>query len=177
MTAMLELQLPAGPEAASEARIALGDLELGLSAELLRDVRLMVSELVTNSIRHAGVNDRESVVLRAWLTDDRVGIEVADGGPGFEPPVTPGDEDGVGGWGLYIVQSLADRWGTSYGDAMSRVWFEIDIRDREVRVAGEGHRRSRASEAGRGVTGPRLEPQVDSGAGSWLRSPRGLVSA
>jgi anti-sigma regulatory factor (Ser/Thr protein kinase) len=55
MTAMLELQLPAGPEAASEARIALGDLELGMSAELLSDVRLMVSEPVTNSIRHAGV--------------------------------------------------------------------------------------------------------------------------
>lgn len=136
-----------------------------------------MSELVTNSIRHAGVDEREPVVLRAWLSDDRVGIEVADGGPGFEPPVTPGNEDGVGGWGLYIVQSLADRWGTSYRNAMSRVWFEIDIRDHEVRVPGERHRRSRASEARRGVTAPLLEPQVDSGPGGGLRSPRGLVSA
>ena len=130
MPDMLQLQLTAGPDAASEARIALGELELGLGAELLRDVRLMTSELVTNSIRHAGVDRRDTVVVRAWLRDDHIGIEVADGGPGFEPVVTAGREPEPGGWGLFIVQGLADRWGTLHRDGMSRVWFEIDIRDR-----------------------------------------------
>lgn len=156
----LQLQLTAGPEAASEARIALGELELELGAELLGDVRLMTSELVTNSIQHAGVDRRDTVVVGAWLRDDHIGIEVADGGPGFEPVVTAGREPEPGGWGLFIVQGLADRWGTLHRDGMSRVWFEIDIRDHELRAPGELHRRSRASGARRGAAAL-LEPQVE----------------
>ncbi|MGZ8681769.1 MAG: hypothetical protein ACXWZ6_12425, partial [Solirubrobacterales bacterium] len=85
---------------------------------------------------------------------------VADGGPGFEPVVTAGREPEPGGWGLFIVQGLADRWGTLHRDGMSRVWFEIDIRDHEIRAPGELHRRSSASEARRGGAAL-LEPQVE----------------
>src|SRR5829696_7709578 len=95
--------------AAKIERIALDDLELG--AELIKDLRLMVSELVTNSIRHAAPEKADSVGLRAWLYDNRFKIEVSDSGPGFERVVTAGRGDEIGGWGLFIVQSLSDRWG------------------------------------------------------------------
>jgi anti-sigma regulatory factor (Ser/Thr protein kinase) len=52
-------------------------------------------------------------------------VEVADDGPGFEPrPQTP-DQDSRSGWGLYLVDQLADRWGVTRSEA-GGAWFEID---------------------------------------------------
>ena len=133
MSPRLELNLAPGPEAAAAARIALDDLESGLSRDLLKDVRLMVSELVTNSIRHAGVGFEDAVRLRAWRFAGHLRIEVTDGGPGFEAVPMRGRPDG-GGWGLYIVQTLADRWGVERRDGRTCAWFEIDVESRLQRT-------------------------------------------
>jgi anti-sigma regulatory factor (Ser/Thr protein kinase) len=97
MAATIELTLEPTAQAAAQARIALGDLEHKLGPALLKDLRLMVSELVTNSIRHIAPDRLDTVELRAWVYENRFRIEVSDAGPGFDPVVTAGRGDEIGG--------------------------------------------------------------------------------
>ena len=84
---------------------------------------LLVSELVSNSVRHAAA---DSIGIRFEVNPQNVRVEVADPGPGFNPngaPPTSGQP--AGGWGLRLVDEMADRWGTLNDDGF-RVWFELD---------------------------------------------------
>ena len=147
MTATIELTLDPTPRAAAQARIALDDLESELGAALVKDLRLMVSELVTNSIRHTVPDRLDTVELRAWMYDSRFRIEVSDAGPGFDALATPGRGEEPGGWGLFIVQSLSDRWGAERLDDRTVVWFEIDM---QPEYADPAHQRSRSRTSARG---------------------------
>ena len=122
----ISLKLDSGPEAAAAARAALRVLEPKLEPEPMNDVRLLVSELVTNSIRHSeGPNSGSPVMLEVALSTDKLRVEVTDRGTGFEPhPREPGQSK-ASGWGLYLVDKLADRWGV-IRNHITRVWFEID---------------------------------------------------
>ena len=144
MAATIELTLEPTAQAAAQARIALDDLEHELGPALVKDLRLMVSELVTNSIRHTAPDRLDTVELRAWLFDgeNRFRIEVSDAGPGFEPVATAGRGDEVGGWGLFIVESLSDRWGAVRRGGRTVVWFEIDMRPE--RPSDDAHDRTRS---------------------------------
>jgi len=110
---LIDLRLPVGPMAPGNARRALDE------------IRLLVSELVTNSVRHAGMRPEEWIGLHVKVVPDSVRVEVADGGPGFETgqPLPSMYQDS--GWGLYLVEQIADRWGVDH-DPGTRVWFEID---------------------------------------------------
>ncbi|MFL5825551.1 MAG: ATP-binding protein [Thermoleophilaceae bacterium] len=121
----LKIRLDSGPQAVSAARIALDSLEPHVSPAQLDDVRLLVSELVTNSVRHASGGPDSEVRLEVEVDEHFLRAQVIDRGPGFE--ATPrGPEDDIGsGWGLYLVESLADRWGIEANDATC-VWFELD---------------------------------------------------
>jgi anti-sigma regulatory factor (Ser/Thr protein kinase) len=122
----ISLKLESGPEAASAARAALRTLEPKLDPEPMNDVRLLVSELVTNSVRHSeGPNSRSPVTLEVALSDEKLRVMVTDRGTGFEPhPREPGQSK-ASGWGLYLVDKLSDRWGV-IRNHITRVWFEID---------------------------------------------------
>ena len=123
----LSLVLPGGPYAACEARSALGVLAREFPADLLEGLRLLVSELVTNSIEHGQAGPNDAIRLEVAVSGDCVRAEVADLGPGFEPqwPLpAPRDNGGRGGWGLVIVDRLASRWGTD--ERGRRVWFELE---------------------------------------------------
>ena len=113
------------PRAPSVARRVLEQAATDLDVDLLHDAQLLVSEVVTNSIKHSGSDD--PIRLRVWARNDGLKVEVADGGLGFNtaPPADPGE--GEGGRGLLILESLADRWGTSC-DMRARVWFELTAR-------------------------------------------------
>jgi anti-sigma regulatory factor (Ser/Thr protein kinase) len=128
MESDMSFELAGGPYAVTAARLALTDLDDDLDPSLAFDVRLLVSELVTNSVQHAQVAAEDSIVLVLAITPKKVRVEVRDDGPGFEPPPSPPPENADKGWGLFLVEQLADSWGV--GEGGKGVWFEIR-RDRE----------------------------------------------
>jgi anti-sigma regulatory factor (Ser/Thr protein kinase) len=90
------------------------------------DVRLLVSELVTNSVRHSGTASGDHVELDVCLDEDTLHVQVADTGSGFEPRTRRSAATKPGGWGLFLVERLSDRWGVAR-NSLTRVWFEIDL--------------------------------------------------
>lgn len=125
---LIDMKLPAQPSAASQARQSLSVLAGQISEETYEDVRILVTELVTNSVRHSGVANNDDVRVGIWTDPNRLRVEVADSGKGFEKTVKPFSPDQNGGWGLQIVDRLSDRWGVKRAaGAGSTVWFEIDI--------------------------------------------------
>jgi anti-sigma regulatory factor (Ser/Thr protein kinase) len=119
-------ELPGGAAAAVEVRRAVVARDGELPSAVREDVLLLVTELVTNAVRHAGVGPDGSlqVELRRWR--QRVRVEVADPGPGPALVPTRSDVPGPGGWGLVLVDRLAARWGVARGPSRTCVWFEID---------------------------------------------------
>jgi anti-sigma regulatory factor (Ser/Thr protein kinase) len=117
---------PAVPTTVARARTAVGDaLGPALPAPVANDLRLIVSELVTNVVRHAALAPDQEMEVRAELAEGRVRVEVADPGKGFEPEVVPAPDRGSG-WGLYILDQLAHRWGAVRNEP-NVVWFELDL--------------------------------------------------
>ncbi len=117
----LHLNLDGTPEAAPAARHALQRLDGRLDGRTLEKTRLLVTELVSNSVRHAAA---PQVGLRVVLEKDSVKAEVSDEGPGFTPARSRTEQDSAG-WGLYLIDRLADRWGLVREGNKTRVWFEL----------------------------------------------------
>ena len=115
-------RLPATQAAPGYARSLLArDLGESFSAEKLEVAQLLVSELVTNALRHSS---RDVILIDVGFEDHlRVGVTDASPHVPRPRPSTPSDIDGRG---LLLVDSLAQRWGT---DPISgngkRVWFEL----------------------------------------------------
>jgi anti-sigma regulatory factor (Ser/Thr protein kinase) len=121
----IRFELAGGPYAVTAARLALADLDSKLDPSTAFDVRLLVSELVTNSVQHASVGPDDSIRLKVGIGEASVRVEVSDDGPGFEPGEPAPDSQTDSGWGLFLVNQLADRWGVEPKDE-GCVWFEID---------------------------------------------------
>jgi anti-sigma regulatory factor (Ser/Thr protein kinase) len=121
----VERRLPVSPEAAAEARHALDDLAEAIPDGRMRDVRLLISELVTNAVRHADLDAGDAIDLVIDVADQMLRVEVHDPGGGFVPSTPSPDPTRPSGWGLYLVAELADRWGVN-SDERTRVWFELD---------------------------------------------------
>lgn len=112
-----------GPQVAADARTAIESLRSRLGDELTGDLALLVSELVTNSYRHSP-ESRDCIIVELTVGDESVHCEIVDQGRGFRAEPVPAERRGAGGWGLYIVDRLADRWGVHSGPP-TRVWFEL----------------------------------------------------
>jgi anti-sigma regulatory factor (Ser/Thr protein kinase) len=127
MAEQLRHRLPHGPQAPARARRALEVLRGILAPDALNELRLLVSELVTNAVRHGRpVRAGDGVELLVRIRGGTARVEVVDGGRGFVPPGTPPDLATLGGWGLVVVDRIADRWGVD-GGARTRVWLEFDL--------------------------------------------------
>jgi anti-sigma regulatory factor (Ser/Thr protein kinase) len=117
------LALPPDPRAARQARRAL--TEAHIPDDLEHTVGLLVTELIANSLRHAGMQEDQRILFAARFVTDHVRVEVHDPGPGFDPDERMGGR----GLGLRMVDKLASRWGVET-DEGTRVWFEVDRRRR-----------------------------------------------
>ena len=120
----ISLKLHGGPEAGARARRALSRLRADIDPPLMETLRLLVTELVSNSVRHA---HSETVVLKIVVGRSAVITEVTDEGPGFEPgpPEPAAGHSSESGWGLFLVERLANRWGVVQDAGTTRVWFEL----------------------------------------------------
>jgi len=122
----VRLRLASGPDAVSAARRGLEPLERELGAERLNDMRLLVSELVTNSVRHAcEAGAGAELELEVTVSGELIHVCVTDRGPGFEAVPRRPDDDPGSGWGLFLVEQLSDRWGVELHGS-TQVWFELD---------------------------------------------------
>jgi anti-sigma regulatory factor (Ser/Thr protein kinase) len=125
----LSLQLPATRESPRAARRAIDDLRVERHVEAVFNLRLLITELVGNSVRHAGLSSADSIILEIRIRPGQIRAQVTDRGPGFTRPVFGEPPSGTGGRGLYLVDALADRWGaepTPRRDGW-QVWFELDL--------------------------------------------------
>jgi anti-sigma regulatory factor (Ser/Thr protein kinase) len=126
----LDRELPASPEAAREAREALGQLAPHVPPDHFDDLRLLVTELVTNSLRHGRLGAGDAIRLVVQMEPRCLRVEVRDPGSGFDVPAPPQTPDMGAGWGLYLLGRIADRWGIN-GRPSTCVWFEMDLPDIE----------------------------------------------
>jgi serine/threonine-protein kinase RsbW len=118
------ISLPADALSATKART---EVTRRLSARItngaLEDVRLLLTELITNALRHANMSPGDEISVRAELVEGTVRIEVSD--PGKNGPVEvrkPGARGG--GYGLFLVDRLTNRWGVDRDDGTT-VWAEL----------------------------------------------------
>ena len=121
---LLAVRLPGGLDAPSRARKALLSLD-GTFGRAHDDVMLLVTELVTNAVRHAGADEDRVIDLEVEVARRHVRVAVTDPGGGFVPVPAPRPRPEGGGAGLVLVDRLASRWAVEPGPP-SRVWFELD---------------------------------------------------
>ena len=115
--------------AAVAARRALDDLRPQADDDLLERGRLALTEVMTNCVKHARLRPSQLIDVQVALLAARLRIEVTADGPGFHPVATRPDPSsagaGAGGWGLWLIDQLADRWGVDFSHS-TRVWLEFD---------------------------------------------------
>lgn len=91
------------------------------------DALLLTGEVVTNAVVHTASGAGGTFAVMVCHEGNRARIAVRDGGAEKSPAVRPGSSDGESGFGLGLVETLADRWGHD-GDVRGRVvWFEVSV--------------------------------------------------
>jgi anti-sigma regulatory factor (Ser/Thr protein kinase) len=122
--ASLELELQRNVEAPAIARAALSGLcnDLDVSRSRKHTLMLLVSEVVSNAVQHSPGPADAPVLLAATVGEEIVHIAVTDSGRGFTPKRH--DPRADGGYGLYLLDQAASRWGVDQVGG-TRVWFEL----------------------------------------------------
>lgn len=113
--------------APAAARSAVADfLADRLAPAVLDNAQLLVTELVTNSVRHSGMPATADVIVRVEITPAIVRLDVKDPGRGGAIAPHPPDPQTGGGFGLNIVQALSDRWGVEHAaHGRTQVWAQL----------------------------------------------------
>ena len=110
---IVALTVPARAEFIALGRLALTGLARTrvLSAEIVADLKLALTEACSNSVRHAYDEGREGVVeILFELSEDRIAIQVTDDGSGFDPKILKRAQEELdeGGLGIAIIRALTD---------------------------------------------------------------------
>lgn len=124
----LAIALDADTDAPTRARRAVADTLRDWRPDRCDAIMLVVSELVTNAVRHGSCDRRDRISLTVRRRDDATRIEVTDSGArgrAVEEVERTGPAQ-RSGWGLPIVAELTDRWGVERGPGRTCVWCEID---------------------------------------------------
>jgi serine/threonine-protein kinase RsbW len=127
-TVVVTLPFRASSARSVRARIT-GDLtQTRVSAAVVDDARVVVSELVSNSIRHADPLPSGRLLVAWRLAHDAVVVAVTDGGSSSTPRVAHTGDDALGGRGMAIVETLARRWWVEQSARGTTVTAEIPLR-------------------------------------------------
>jgi anti-sigma regulatory factor (Ser/Thr protein kinase) len=116
----IHLTISGGRDAGARARTALSALN-GTLSKIRDDVRLLVTELVTNAVLHGGAGPDTPIDLTVEATPDGVRAAVEHPGRAFDPHPRPEEHH----YGLFLVDQIADRWGVEPIAGKNRVWFEV----------------------------------------------------
>ena len=109
------------PRSVPDSRAALSPLEQRFDPATLETVRVLVNELVTESVRHAMLGGSD-IELTVNATRERIRVEVTDPTPGFASPNFDLERGSL--WGRELVEAFSDRWGT-VTNGRKFVWFEL----------------------------------------------------
>jgi anti-sigma regulatory factor (Ser/Thr protein kinase) len=112
-------------DAAASARRDLEEFRKDLTNTELEVTELLTSELINNSVQHAGPGAGSLVTVEVTISDRVIRVKVTDGGSGFAADGRPVPGPGNDHWGLQLVNDLADRWAVE-SEADTTVWFELD---------------------------------------------------
>jgi anti-sigma regulatory factor (Ser/Thr protein kinase) len=168
----LRLALAPSVEAPALARRAVAGLQAELNDDELFTAQLLVSELVSNVVRHAANGSPPRAIARLWISADRLRVDVVDRGDGFRPRAAfppPGAESG---WGLPLVAELSDDWGVVAGHG-SWVWFELRRERAQAPAEASTRRSERNGRSGASVdSSKRRRAQSPSAAKAALTSSR-----
>jgi serine/threonine-protein kinase RsbW len=128
------MAVPCDPRAPGTVRDALDRREdIGW---VLGDAMLVASELVTNAVLHSGCSGHETIEVRVDVRPERLRISVRDSGrSGRNAEIRSGLP--VGGWGLRVVDQLAERWGSERAEGY-HVWAEVGMAPSETEAVGAG---------------------------------------
>ena len=92
--------------------------------ERIPTLRLVMSEGLTNAVRHGGDGD---LLIAVTPKPEFLCVQVTDTGDGFAPRPRAYAPDEDGGFGLFLTERLTRRWGLTREDSNTRVWFEFDF--------------------------------------------------
>jgi two-component sensor histidine kinase len=123
----LRVVLPPEPKAVGVARAGVSGLEFAMPEDVANDITLLVSELVTNAVKFAGLGGDERIRLDIRRHAERVEVMLHyQEHNEFDPalPVRPGD---TSGWGLFLVDRLADHWSIVKTNGELEAWFEVEL--------------------------------------------------
>ena len=123
------LMLPFASSSVGVARRRLvSDLiEAGIYGSTVSDAALVVSELLSNALRHATPLPGSSLRVAWRLDSDSVRVSVSDGGGATRPELGEPTQGATGGRGLRIVARLSRRWGTGHDEDGVTVWAEVEL--------------------------------------------------
>jgi anti-sigma regulatory factor (Ser/Thr protein kinase) len=121
----LSLSLNASPAAAAQARHALARTSGMLLERLGREGLLLLTELVNNAVIHGSSSPVDEVSVTVGESSARVRVEVRDDGAGFSWRHPPEEPERASGYGLVLVEAVADRWGIDTSTGRTCVWFEL----------------------------------------------------
>ena len=107
-------------------RSVLSQLTSQLSEARAAELALIISELVTNSVRHANVGPHKTLTVECATLPDRLRVTVTDPGSDLQPRLRSPDHAGAAGYGLRVIEALSSAWGVMRGPAGTMsVWCEL----------------------------------------------------
>ena len=121
---LLRLRIAGGPLAPTRARAWLQSAAAWLPNELKANLMLLTTELVNNSVVHGHACEEDVIEIEVRATAYGIRASVSDPGPGFVPQRRTREIDEADGWGLELVERMAERWGVERAGRTS-VWFEL----------------------------------------------------
>ncbi|MGP4023151.1 ATP-binding protein [Actinomadura sp. 3N407] len=136
MRASSVVLLPHAPSSVAVARKRLSSelVDSGVYETIVDDAAVIVSELISNALRHARPLPSGQVRV-CWLRrGDLLEVEVSDGGAMTEPRRGPGTLSSLGGRGLGIVEALSEGWGVRHEEGATTVWAVL----RAPKASGDG---------------------------------------